>query len=136
MIYDGGTTEHVFDIATAWRNIDAMLKPGGVVIGHSPCNNWLNHGFFQISPEAVYGFWQGTLGYDVLDLKLQPLRPKLAHRTATTTNPHDTGARPRVKGKLPSGAPVILAYAVRKPVDRSRDGADVYQTDYMKRWTD
>ena len=129
VIYDGGTTEHVFDIATAWRNIDAMLKPGGVLIGHSPCNNWINHGFYQITPEAVYGFWEGALGYEVLDVKLQPIRPKHVNRFATTTNPNQTGVRPRIKGKLPDGVPVILAYAVRKPKSRKLAGTDVYQTD-------
>ena len=29
VIYDGGTCEHVFDLPTAYRNIDKMLKPGG-----------------------------------------------------------------------------------------------------------
>ncbi len=45
VIYDGGTCEHIFDLPTAYRNIHKMLKPGGVLIGHSPCNNWVNHGF-------------------------------------------------------------------------------------------
>jgi len=134
VIYDGGTTEHVFDIATAWRNIDAMLKPGGVLIGHSPCNNWINHGFFQIGPEAVYGFWENALGYEVLDLKLQPLRPDAIDRVATTTNPNETGSRPRIRGKLPAGIPTIIAYAVRKPSKSSARGKDVYQTDYQRRW--
>lgn len=136
VVYDGGTTEHVFDLPTAWRNIDAMLKPGGVLIGHSPCNNWINHGFYQITPEAVYGFWQAAMGYEVLDVKLQPLRPQLVNRIATTTNPNETGVRPRIQGNLPSDAPVILAYAVRKPKKRKAGAKDVYQTDYKERWKD
>lgn len=39
VIYDGGTCEHIFDLPTSYRNIHKMLKPGGVLIGHSPCNN-------------------------------------------------------------------------------------------------
>ena len=60
VIYDGGTCEHIFDLPTAYRNIDKMLKAGGVLIGHSPCNNWVNHSFYQINPEMVYGFWEKT----------------------------------------------------------------------------
>lgn len=46
-IYDGGTIEHIFDLPTAYRNVHRMLKPKGVLIGHSPCNNWINHSFYQ-----------------------------------------------------------------------------------------
>ncbi|MBO9407705.1 methyltransferase domain-containing protein [Shimia sp. R9_1] len=136
VIYDGGTCEHVFDLPTAYRNIDRMLKPGGVLIGHSPCNNWINHGFYQITPEMVYGFWEKTLGYEVLECELQPLLPMFAHRSVGTTNPNETGVRPRLLGKLPDG-PVILSYAVRKPLQKRADkGTKVYQTDYQARWSE
>lgn len=135
VIYDGGTCEHVFELPTAYRNIDRMLRPGGVLIGHSPCNNWINHGFYQITPEMVYGFWQKAMGYEVLDLLLQPIRPAHAAKTARTTNPNETGVRPRIRGELPAGSPVILHYAARKPLSEQAQGG-VYQTDYMKRWSD
>ncbi|MCP4825376.1 MAG: methyltransferase domain-containing protein [Shimia sp.] len=136
VIYDGGTCEHVFDLPTAYRNIDRMLKPGGVLIGHSPCNNWINHGFYQITPEMVYGFWEKTLGYEVLECVLQPLLPVYANRSVTTTNPNETGVRPRLKGTLPDG-PIILSYTVRKPLKAVRGGSQkVYQTDYQQRWSD
>lgn len=134
VIYDGGTTEHVFDLPTAWRNIDRMLKPGGVLIGHSPCNNWINHGFFQICPESVFGFWQAAMGYEVLDLFLQPMRPAHAERMVRMTNPLETGARPRIRGHLPPGIPLIMAYAVRKPDEGRPAGSRAYQSDYVRRW--
>lgn len=133
VIYDGGTCEHVFDLPTAYRNIDKMLKFGGVLIGHSPCNNWINHGFFQISPEMVYGFWQNAMGYEVLDLLLQPTLPAFGHKTARTTNPNLTGVRPRIKGDLPNNSPVIMHYVVRKPLGGALNGS-AYQTDYARRW--
>ncbi|WP_299425006.1 methyltransferase domain-containing protein [uncultured Shimia sp.] len=136
VIYDGGTCEHVFDLPTAFRNIDRMLKPGGVMIGHSPCNGWINHGFYQITPEMVYGFWEKTLAYEVLECVLQPILPVYANRAVTTTNPNETGSRPRLKGKLPDG-PIILSYAVRKPMKSVRGGSrKVYQSDYQNRWSD
>jgi len=52
VIYDGGTLEHVFDIASAFRNIHSMVKPGGVVIHASPTNNLVDHGFWQLCPTA------------------------------------------------------------------------------------
>ena len=70
VIYDGGTCEHIFDLPTAYRNIHRMLRPNGVLIGHSPCNNWVNHGFYQICPEMIFGFWQKSMGYAVLECTL------------------------------------------------------------------
>ncbi len=135
VVYDGGTCEHVFDLPTAYRNIDRMLKPGGTLIGHSPCNNWTNHGFFQICPETVYGFWEKAMGYRLLHLRLQPLRPRYANQVVTTSNPNETGKRPRILGDLPVGVPLILDYAVQKPLDGGDAGGRVFQTDYVQKWT-
>ena len=134
VIYDGGTCEHIFELPKAYANIDKALKPGGVLIGHSPCNNWINHGFYQISPEMVYGYWERARGYEVLDLTLQPLLPNFALKTAKTTNPNVTGKRPRIQGQLPNNSPIILNYVVRKPMSGEDRKAGVYQTDYVNKW--
>lgn len=133
VIYDGGTCEHIFDLPTAYRNLDKMLKKGGVMIGHSPCNNWITHSFYQINPEMVYGFWEKAMGYEILHLSLQPLLPNRANRVATISNPNQTGVRPRVMGKIPHVSPIILNYAVRKPL-KQKQTQGVYQTDYVERW--
>lgn len=134
VIYDGGTCEHIFELPTAYRNIHKMLKQGGVLIGHSPCNNWINHSFYQINPEMVYGFWEKAMGYEVLHLILQPLLPNFSDRAITTTNPNITGVRPRLKGKLPNNSPIMLCYAVRKPLQEA-ETQGAYQTDYVEKWT-
>ena len=113
-----------------------MLKPGGTLIGHSPCNNWINHGFYQINPEMVYGFWERAMGYDVLEVFLQPLLPNFARRLATTTNPNVTGKRPRINGALPKNSPIILNYAVRKASTADSRAGEVYQSDYVRKWND
>lgn len=134
VVYDGGTTEHIFDLPMAYTNIDALLKPGGVLIGHSPCNNWINHSFYQINPEMVYGYWERGMGYEVIDLTLQPLLPNFIDRTAKTTNPNVTGVRPRILGKLPMNSPLMLVYAVRKPLTPREADRGIYQTDYVEKW--
>ncbi|MEE2944151.1 MAG: class I SAM-dependent methyltransferase [Pseudomonadota bacterium] len=132
VIYDGGTCEHIFDVPTAFANIDFALKPGGVLIGHSPCNNWINHGFFQFCPELVYSYWEATRGYEILDLRLQPLRPATANKTATTTDPKETGRRPFVLGDLPN-APTIMHYVVRKPLQPA-PVKPTHQMGYLRKW--
>jgi SAM-dependent methyltransferase len=52
-IYNGGTLEHVFDICQGFRNIHSMLKPGGVIVHECPTHNFVDHGFWQISPTAI-----------------------------------------------------------------------------------
>lgn len=133
VVYDGGTCEHVFELPTALRNIDRMLKPGGVLIGHSPANNWVNHGFYQLTPELVFGFWEKAMGYEVLHCRLQPLQPRLARVQVEVTNPNVTGLRPRFSRRLEDLGGLMLDYAVRKPVARAGDGR-AYQTDYLSRW--
>ncbi|WP_292287227.1 class I SAM-dependent methyltransferase [Marivita sp.] len=133
VIYDGGTCEHIFDISTAYRNIDKMLKPHGVLIGHSPCNNWINHSFYQINPELVYAFWERSMGYEVLRCQLQPILPMYAKRVVKMTNPNITGKRPRLSDRVPDGG-IILDYAVRKPRVSGKTPKAVYQTDYENRW--
>lgn len=134
VIYDGGTCEHIFELPKAYRNLDRMLKPGGTLIGHSPCNNWINHSFYQINPEMVYGFWEKAMGYQVLHVYLQPLLPNFADSVVTTTNPNETGERPRILGDVPRNSPIILNYAVRKPDGPARAKSKVYQTDYVEKW--
>lgn len=133
VIYDGGTCEHIFDLPTAYRNIHKMLKPGGVLIGHSPCNNWINHGFYQICPEMVFGFWEKKLGYEVIECRVQPILPVYANRSVRPTNPNETGKRPRLNRALPDGGQ-ILDYAVRKPAQEVDASGRVYQTDYEGKW--
>lgn len=50
LILDLGTLEHLSDFSIALRNIFHLLRPGGIYYFAVPCNNWMNHGFFQISP--------------------------------------------------------------------------------------
>ncbi|SEW13831.1 hypothetical protein SAMN05444851_1645 [Aliiroseovarius sediminilitoris] len=66
LIYDGGTTEHVFDIAQAFRNVDAMLSENGIFISCVGADGWFGHGFYQIGPDIPWRYWVASLGYDML----------------------------------------------------------------------
>jgi len=84
----------------------------------------------------VYGFWENAMGYELLHLTLQPLLPAFALKTVKTTNPNETGKRPRLKGKPPQNSPLILNYAVRKPTAPGAGTKQVFQTDYQVKWSD
>lgn len=134
-VYDGGTVEHVFEFPTAMRNIDKLLKPGGFFQAHSPCNNFINHGFVQICPEMVFGFWAGHMGYEVIDVKLIAMRPVYIGKTYTMTNPMITKKRPRIDAELPQDSRIILDYVVRKPLEPRDTTKAVMQSDYLLRWS-
>lgn len=55
-VFDGGTIEHIFDIAAAFRNISTMLRPGGLAIHLSPLD-MMNHGFYNLTPELLRAFY-------------------------------------------------------------------------------
>jgi SAM-dependent methyltransferase len=62
-IIDFGTIEHVFDIATAFKNINNHLKVGGVVMHSNPANSFCGHGFYQLSHELFFSLYAQKNGY-------------------------------------------------------------------------
>ena len=53
LVLDGGTLEHVYDIAAALRNVTQLVAPGGVVVHVSPVSGWENHGFYMPQPKLL-----------------------------------------------------------------------------------
>lgn len=66
LIYDGGTTEHVFDIAQSFRNADAMLRTGGYFLSCVGTEGWFGHGFYQVGPDIPWRYWVASLGYEMI----------------------------------------------------------------------
>lgn len=57
VIYDGGSTEHMFNIAKAFENYSKMLKTGGLMIHSLPSTGCVDHGFFMFSPTLFYDYY-------------------------------------------------------------------------------
>jgi SAM-dependent methyltransferase len=108
VIYDGGTTEHVFDIATALRNVDLMLREGGVFLSCVGTDGWFGHGFWQIGPDVPWRFWGATLGYEVLGVWTFPRSAP----GAPLPIPDPTGRKGGATQAF--NQPQFLFYAVRK----------------------
>ena len=62
VILDAGTLEHVFDVATAFDNINRMLRVGGNVVIFVPASNSIDHGFYSFSPTLFFDYF-GDNGY-------------------------------------------------------------------------
>jgi len=64
-VFDGGTTEHVFNFPVAIENAMRMLEVGGHFIGVTICNNFAGHGFYQFSPELFFRVFSPANGFRV-----------------------------------------------------------------------
>ena len=60
LVFDGGTLEHVFDVANALRIICRFTKPGGRVVHVSPLSNCVDHGFYCFSPTLFVDFYSAN----------------------------------------------------------------------------
>ncbi|MFK5996656.1 MAG: methyltransferase domain-containing protein [Rhodobacterales bacterium] len=127
-IFDGGTIEHVFNVPVALENVFRMLKPGGRFVSANGHNGWSGHGIYQFNPELVWTFWGRTCNCTVhscLGIKKIPLPEENRIEFA---DPALTGARLRLKGKIPEGR-VYLYYEVERTA-KSAIGDDTLQSDY------
>ena len=68
-VLNGGTLEHVFHVPNALTSITRMLGPQGHVIHLLPCNGWVDHGFYQISPTLMFDYYLAA-GFSILESAL------------------------------------------------------------------
>ncbi len=57
VVVDSGTLEHVFNVPQALANISRMLRPGGVVFHFNPASNYIDHGYYQLSPSLLLDYY-------------------------------------------------------------------------------
>ena len=71
LVIDGGTLEHVFNLPQALKNCMAMVRVGGHFVQVTAANNFMGHGFWQFSPEAIYRVFSKENGFAVRALFLR-----------------------------------------------------------------
>jgi hypothetical protein len=65
VVHDGGTIEHVFNIAQAFKCCMEMVRVGGHFIQVNEANNYMGHGFWQFCPELVYRIFSQENGFQI-----------------------------------------------------------------------
>lgn len=70
LVCDGGTIEHCFDVPEALANVVRLLRTGGLALHVSPLSGWIQHGFYQFSPNLFFDFY-ATNGFGGLSAKIQ-----------------------------------------------------------------
>lgn len=63
VIFDGWSTEHMFNPMQAFYNYHNMLRIWGYYIGILPMNNHVNHWFYQFSPDFFYSLFSQERWY-------------------------------------------------------------------------
>jgi SAM-dependent methyltransferase len=130
-ILDGGTLEHVFNVPVAMENLFQMLRPGGRLIGVNPLNGAPGHGFYQFSPELVFGFWKRRCGCRVHRCLALPVKARW--QPVPLADSQEVGRRNRFGRKL-DRLRADLYYEVEKTPD-SRMHSKTLQSDYVARWS-
>lgn len=127
-IFDGGTIEHIYDVPMVFRNVDAMLRVGGLFLTSMAANNFLGHGFYQFSPELLWRVFSQTNGYyiemmQLVDESNEP-QPK------PVEDPKIAGRRDEIRG---TKGCTLLLMAARKLWQKA-DRNSVQQSDYQSAW--
>jgi SAM-dependent methyltransferase len=108
-VYDGGTLEHVFDIATALRNVTQLLTVDGTLLISGAANNQCGHGFYQFSPELFYRYLEANGFVDIRVYLVGLLTPNRWRRVA---DPKVLGRRVQVMTAEPTQIIVMARKSV------------------------
>jgi SAM-dependent methyltransferase len=111
LIYDSGTTEHIFDAPTALRSLARLISPGGAIVHATPSNGFLDHGFWQISPDLYRTFYTKA-GFGVLSSSLFVFADE-PYALPAEINLYRTHGRKYVSGMAPEAIAVFAALKER-----------------------
>jgi len=72
-VVDCGTTEHIFNVSQALRNVSTLAARGAQIIHVLPANNFCGHGFWQFSPELFFSLYSEGNGFTETEVFLADL---------------------------------------------------------------
>jgi hypothetical protein len=102
VVFDGGTLEHVFNLAQGLLNAMSLVKVGGHYLAASPGDGWLGHGFHQLQPELFFRFFTAERGFILRGVWLAEFgREAPDSRLYQLHDPAVTGCRNLVPGRRP-----------------------------------
>jgi len=128
VVYDGGTLEHVFNFSQALKNCMEMVHVGGHFVQGSVANNFMGHGFWQLSPELLYRVFTPHNGYRIEAVVLHEVVPGGAWYAVQ--NPDD--ALQRVE--LCNSAPTYIFCIARRVALTEIFAKSPQQGDYVAAW--
>jgi hypothetical protein len=129
-VFDSGSIEHVFNIPQALKNCLQMVKLNGYFLQATIANNYLGHGFWQLSPELIFRALSPENGFEILAVLLHEGMPGGAwHRVA---DPATVGGRVELCNSRPTFMMTIAKRAEIKEIFTKPP----QQSDYVAEWQD
>jgi SAM-dependent methyltransferase len=125
VVIDGGTTEHVYNVAIALENCSRLCKPGGQIIHILPADNFNGHGFWQFSAELFFSLYSSVNGYEDTEVVFVCLNQR---KYWYRVNKPRLGRRVHLR----SSSPVHVMVKTRKMTSVER--LTVMQSDYVAKW--
>lgn len=129
VVIDGGTLEHIYNFPQALKNAMESVRIGGHLILMSPINNWIGHGFYQLSPEIYWSVLNENNGFRILQMNLEEanVNPKRTFRRINKTE--IKGLRKTIRTYEPS-----QIFLVAKKISVTPEKIIVQQSDYEVSW--
>ena len=125
LVIDSGTCEHISDIKNAVSCVKSMVKNQGHVIMISPANNWLGHGYYQLSPE--FAFQNFSQGFEIIGVYIS-FKRMFSYRIFEIPNPIKVGRRLNINRK----GIATLMFIARKSNEPKKNSSN--QSDYELAW--
>ena len=128
VVFDGGTIEHVFNVVQAYKSGMEMVQIGGHFIQVTVANNFMGHGFWQMSPELIYRMFSRESGFET--------RAVLLHEAIDggswykVTDP----AACRLRVELCNGQPTYICTIAQRISDAPIFASPPQQSDYVEDW--
>ncbi|HEU0162937.1 MAG TPA: class I SAM-dependent methyltransferase [Rhizomicrobium sp.] len=123
LIYDSGTLEHIFEAPTALRTLSGLTAPGGAVVHATPTNGFMDHGFWQVSPDLFRSFYPAE-GFSILTSALFVLG-RYPFALPADRNIYRTHGRSFIVANIPE-AVAVFAARKNRDVERTRVGLQDY----------
>jgi hypothetical protein len=128
VVYDGGTLEHIFHFVQALKNCMQMVEVGGHFVQVNNANNFMGHGFWQISPELIYRVFDAANGFQV--------KAVLLHEVVPGGGWYAVADPERMHGRvgLCNARPTYIATIARKVAEAEIFATVPQQSDYVGAW--
>lgn len=126
-VFDGGSSEHIYNAPQALKNCSLLCKPGGQILQVLPANNFCGHGFWQFSPELFFSLYSKNNAYADTEVFIADLaNTKQWYKVKQPSN----GERVNIKS---SNSLYVL---VRTVLQKEKfNHTNVQQSDYVFEWT-
>lgn len=129
VVIDFGTSEHVSNVYASIRNAFSFVRVGGYLLLSLPSDGYSGHGYWQVSPAALFDLLEDGRASSVAAYFCSPAAPAVGW--LPIKNPR-TESNMRNRPPRPPRFPTYLVAMVQKHAELSDEKE--FQADYLDAW--